>query len=292
MHDVPVTTIVFLHAHPDDESTQTSGAMSRATASGDRVVVVYATNGDHGESPDDLGEGETVVTRRHTEAEASARATGTQRVEWLGYADSGMTGWERNSAADALHGADLEEAAARLVAILDEEDADVLVGYDWHGNYGHPDHVKVHHIAHRAAELAARRPRLLESTMNRDRMRAMRDAIREVALAAGDEGAQAAADAGGEGQPDERDFDVDRPMDDGNPLGTPEAEISWEVDVSGFLAQRRAAVAAHASQKTDTAWVTAMPDEQFAAIFGSEFYIEPGRPDPIEKGWPFRPPGA
>ena len=289
MHDVPVTTIVFLHAHPDDESTQTSGSMSRASASGDRVVVVYATNGDHGEAPDDLAEGETVVDRRHTEAEASARATGTQRVEWLGYADSGMSGWEQNSAAEALHGADLEEAAARLVAILDEEDADVLVGYDWHGNYGHPDHVKVHHIAHRAAELAARRPRLLESTMNRDRMRAGSEAAREALRAAADEAAAAA----GEAQPDDdRDFDVDRPMDDGNPLGTPEAEISWEVDVSGFLAQRRAAVAAHASQKTDTAWVTSMPDEQFAVMFGSEFYIEPGRPGPIEQGWPFRPPQA
>ncbi|MDQ6895778.1 MAG: PIG-L family deacetylase, partial [Actinomycetota bacterium] len=219
-----MTTIVFLHAHPDDESTQTSGSMSRATAAGDRVVVVYATNGDHGESPDDLGEGETVVDRRHTEAEASARATGTQRVEWLGYADSGMTGWEQNSAADALHGADVEEGAARLVGILDEEDADVLVGYDWHGNYGHPDHVKVHHIAHRAAVLAARRPRLLESTMNRDRMRRARDAM-----------------PSDTGLPD---FDPDRPMDDGNPLGTPEAEISWEVDVSDVLAQRRAAVEA------------------------------------------------
>ncbi len=288
MHDVPVTTIVFLHAHPDDESTQTSGSMSRATAAGDRVVVVYATNGDHGEAPDDLGEGETVVDRRHTEAEASARATGTQRVEWLGYADSGMTGWEQNSAADALHGSDVEEGAARLVGILDEEDADVLVGYDWHGNYGHPDHVKVHHIAHRAADLAARRPRLLESTMNRDRMRAAGEAAREAARAAGDEGSEAAADATEETQP-EADFDVDRPMDDGNPLGTPEAEISWEVDVSGFLAQRRAAVAAHASQKTDTAWMTAMPDDQFALMFGTEFYIEPGRPGPIQEGWPFRP---
>jgi len=199
-----------------------------------------------------------------------------------------MTGWEQNSAADALHEADVEEGAARLVGILDEEDADVLVGYDWHGNYGHPDHVKVHHIAHRAADLAARRPRLLESTMNRDRMRAAGEAAREAARAAGDEGSEAAADATEETQP-EADFDVDRPMDDGNPLGTPEAEISWEVDVSGFLAQRRAAVAAHASQKTDTAWMTAMPDDQFALMFGTEFYIEPGRPGPIQEGWPFRP---
>ena len=73
-HDVAVTTIVFLHAHPDDETTQTSGSMARASADGDRVVVVYATNGDHGDAPEDLADGETVVDRRRVEAEASARA--------------------------------------------------------------------------------------------------------------------------------------------------------------------------------------------------------------------------
>ena len=265
-----VTTIVFLHAHPDDESTQTSGSMARASDAGDRVVVVYATNGDHGEAPGDLGPGETVADRRRGEAEVSAKATGTRRVAWLGYADSGMSGWEQNSATGALHTADIEEAAKRLARILDEEDADVLVGYDWHGNYGHPDHVKVHSIARRAAELAARRPRLLESTMNRDRMRVARDAR----MAAGEE----------------VEFDPDAPMDDGNPIGTPEAEISWQVDVSGFLAQRRAAVAAHVSQKTDTAWINEMPEAVFATVFGTEWYIEPGRSEPMQVGWPFVPP--
>ena len=119
-----MTTIVFLHAHPDDETTQTSGAMARASAAGDRVVVVYATNGDHGETPKDLAEGETVVARRRAEAEASARATGTQRVVWLGYADSGMTGWEQNGADGALHGADVDQVAKQLATIHDEEDAE------------------------------------------------------------------------------------------------------------------------------------------------------------------------
>jgi LmbE family N-acetylglucosaminyl deacetylase len=181
-----------------------------------------------------------------------------------------MTGWEQNHSADSLNSANVEEAASRLAHILDEEDADVLVGYDWHGNYGHPDHVKVHHIARRAAELAAHRPRLLESTMNRDRMRV----ALEARIAAGEE----------------VEFDPDSPMDDGNPIGSPEADISWLVDVSGYLAQRRAAVAAHVSQKTDTAWINEMPDEAFAMMFGTEWYIEPGRPQPMQEGWPFLPP--
>ena len=165
-----MSTIVFLHAHPDDEASQTSGSMARAVDEGHRVVVVFATHGDHGEAPEDLAPGETVVHRRRREADASAAAIGLHRVAWLGYKDSGMTGWEQNSHEGAFAAAPVDEAAARLAAVLDEEDADVVVGYDWHGGYGHPDHVQVHRVLHRGADLAARRPRVLESTMNRDEM--------------------------------------------------------------------------------------------------------------------------
>lgn len=261
-----VSTIVYLHAHPDDEASQTSGSMARAASEGHRVVVVYATNGDHGQVPADLAPGETVVARRRAEAEASSRVIGTARVAWLGYADSGMTGWEQNGHGEALHGADLDEAAGRLAAILDEEDADVLIGYDWHGGYGHPDHVKVHHIAHRAADLAARRPRLLESTMNRDAMRR----LHEMASAAGlrDES-----------------WDPDGPADDGNPFGTPEAEIHYCVDVTDQLATKRAALECHASQTSDVGMMLSLPPEVFAMMFGREYLIEPGRTPGMRTAW-------
>ena len=262
-------TIVFLHAHPDDEASQTAGAMARATAEGSRVVTVFATGGEHGEAPrGGLPEGETLTDWRRREAEASAAVLGVQRVAWLGYRDSGMTGWEQNSHDGAFHAADLDEAAGRLAAILDEEDADVLVGYDWHGGYGHPDHVRVHAVVHRAAELAARRPKLLESTMNRDQVRTFHEA----------------AVAAGQG---EQSFDPDSRMDDGNPLGTPEAEIHWRVDVTDFLAERRAALEAHASQATDIEGMLGMPEEYFLAFFGFEHYIEPGREPGMQPGWPF-----
>ena len=266
-----MSTIVFLHAHPDDESTQTSGSQSRASAAGDRVVVVYATNGDHGEVPEDLADGETLVDRRRAEAEASAQATGTARVAWLGYTDSGMAGWEQNADEGAFTLADLDEAAGRLAAVLDEEDADVVVGYDFHGNYGHPDHVKVHGVARRAADLAARRPRLLESTMNRDAMRQLH---------------QRAVEAGME---DAADWDPDKPMHDGHAIGMPQDEIQWQVDVSGFLPQRRASLEAHASQATDTQGMLQIPEEAFVLMFGSEHFLEPGLEQPMTRGWPFEP---
>src|SRR4051812_10191170 len=136
-------TLVAFHAHPDDECMSTGGSLARASADGHRVVLVVATNGDFGEVPEDLAEGETPVDRRRKELARSAEMLGVHRVEWLGYKDSGMTGWEQNADPASFLQADVDAAAARLAAILREENADVLTTYDWHGNYGHPDHIKV-----------------------------------------------------------------------------------------------------------------------------------------------------
>lgn len=259
-----MATLVFVHAHPDDEASQTAGAMCRAVADGHRVVLVVATGGEHGEAPDDLAPGETVADRRRRELACSAANLGVHRVVWLGYADSGMTGWDQNDHEAAFTQAPVDEAAARLVGVLDEEAADVLVGYDWHGGYGHPDHVQVHRVVHRAAELAARRPRVLEASMNRDRMRS----LFAMAVAAGMEG----------------EF-VDGPMDDGNPMGTPEAELHWQLDCAAYLEQRRAALSCHASQTSDVGMMLGMPPEAFAGFFGVEHYLEPGRPAGMVRGW-------
>ena len=258
-----MSTIVFVHAHPDDEASQTSGSMTRLSAEGHRVVVVYGTGGDHGTIPD--GHDGDLAELRRAEAAASAEVTGAQRLVWLDHLDSGMTGWDTNGHPDAFMNADVATVARTIADVLDEEDADVVVGYDWHGGYGHPDHVQVHRVTRRAAEVAARRPRYLEVTMNRDKMRRF---------------AAAAAAAGFEG------WDVDAPMDDGNPFGMPEAQLHWSVDITDELQTKRAALAAHASQP-DAAGMLLMPPEAFAAMLGHEFYREPAREPGMVEGWPF-----
>ena len=87
---------------------------------------MVATNGDHGEVPDDLAPGETLVERRRTETAVSAAAVGIDRIVWLGYTDSGMTGWEQNADPSSFMQADVDEAAGRLAEVLREEQADVL----------------------------------------------------------------------------------------------------------------------------------------------------------------------
>ena len=179
-----MSTLVCFHAHPDDEVISTGGTIARAAAEGHRVVLVVATNGDHGEVPDDLAPGESLVDRRRAETDASARVLGIDRVVWLGYTDSGMTGWEQNADPNSFHLADPDEAGARLAEVLLAESADVLTIYDWHGNYGHPDHIAVHRVGLAASRLVPG-VRVLEATMNRDAFVRMIEAAREAGVAVG-----------------------------------------------------------------------------------------------------------
>ena len=261
-------TLVCFHAHPDDESISTGGTLARASAEGHRVVVVIATNGEYGEVPGDLADGETLVDRRRAETARSAAALGVHRVAWLGYKDSGMTGWDQNSDPESFLQAPVEEAATKLADILREEHADVLTVYDWHGNYGHPDHIKVNIVGHRAAEMVGV-DRVFEATMNRDHIIRMVEAAREAGALFGE------------------DFDPNAGADDGNPLGMLESELTHAVDVSAYLTAKRESLRAHRSQITDTSFFLEMPDEAFDQSFGTEWFILKGAEPGLRPGWLF-----
>ncbi|MEM8903644.1 MAG: PIG-L family deacetylase [Actinomycetota bacterium] len=254
-----MATLVTFHAHPDDEAIATGGTMAAAVADGHRVVLVVATGGEVGEVDDGfLADGETLGDRRRGETIAAAEHLGVQRVEFLGYRDSGMMGEPTNDDPSCFWQADVDEAAAKLAALLEAESADVLTCYDDHGGYGHPDHIQVHRVGHRAAELAGT-PRLYESTMNRDRMLELQ---------------AAAAEAGIDFGPDPDDDEAD--VVDMESFGTPEAQITTAVDVTAHLAAKRAAMAAHASQIGADSFFLQLPAEAFAMAFGIEHYIRVG----------------
>jgi LmbE family N-acetylglucosaminyl deacetylase len=254
-----MSTLVFFHAHPDDESIATAGTMAAAAASGHRVVLVCATRGERGEVVEGvLDEGEQLGVRRTTETYAAAAALGVHRVEFLGYLDSGMIGEADNDHPGSFWGADVDQAANRLAAILREESADVLTIYDDHGGYGHPDHIQVHRVGARAARLAAV-PRVYESTMNRTRIV---------------EGIMAQVEAG---LIDLDEWDGPDPSDpESEAFGSPEEIITHAIDVTGHLAAKRAAMAAHASQIGPDHFFLAMDDDMFALAMGTEWYIAHG----------------
>jgi LmbE family N-acetylglucosaminyl deacetylase len=160
-----MATVLAFHAHPDDEVVLTGGTLARLAAEGHRVVLVVATDGFMGEPPEFTDES----TVRLDEVQASAAVLGVHRVEHLGYADSGHGPifYPDPPTRTRFARADTEEAAARLTDILREERADVLLSYEANGGYGHRDHLKVHEVGKRAAELAGT-SRVLEVTMPRE----------------------------------------------------------------------------------------------------------------------------
>jgi LmbE family N-acetylglucosaminyl deacetylase len=252
-----MATLVAFHAHPDDESIAMGGVLAKAAAEGHRTVLVFGTKGEHGEVDDGfLDDGETLAERRVRETERSAEILGVQRLEWLGYADSGMMGTPENDLDGSFWTADIDEAAERLAAILRDEDAEVLTIYDSDGNYGHPDHIQVHRVGVRAAELAGT-PNVFEGTINRDH-------IRRAMLAVADSGGVPGEDA-----PDADFIET---------FGRPEHLITTTVDVRDFLEQKRASMAAHASQISETSFFLAMTPEQFVEGFGHEWFIRRGVP--------------
>ena len=256
-----MATLVTFHAHPDDEAIACGGTMARAAAEGHRVVLVVATRGEHGEVDDGvLRPGETLAQRRTEETLAAADALGVARVEFLGYEDSGMIGTPENKAPTSFWQADVEEAAGRLAAILTEEQADVLTVYDDHGAYGHPDHIQVHRVGVRAAELAGTR-RVYENTAHREYFISL------------------VSETAGLG---------DLPADlDLNELGSPGHLITTTVDVTDYLDHKRRAMAAHASQIGETSFFLSMSPPVFAAAWGREWFIRRGVPEGTREEWLF-----
>lgn len=248
-----MATLVTFHAHPDDEAIATGGTMAKAAAEGHRVVLVLATRGELGEVPDDLAPVHDLAQRRTEETMAAAKFLGVQRVEFLGYKDSGMIGDPQNEAPECFWKADVEEAARRLADILVEENADVLTVYDDNGGYGHPDHIQVHRVGVRAAELAGT-PAVYESTIDREGFVELFERAEELGLTPPED------------------------IGDLTQFGVPRERITTRVDVSDYLDAKRAAMAAHSSQIAETSFFLNMGPEAFTAVWGEEAYIRRGAP--------------
>jgi LmbE family N-acetylglucosaminyl deacetylase len=247
---------IFFHAHPDDEALLTAGTMARLAAEGHRVVLVVATVGEQGLTAAPLGAGR-LGEARQAEVLASARALGCARVEFLGYGDSGLDG---QAVADGgpvpFAGVDPEVAAGVLADLLREEDAALLTTYDPVGGYGHPDHVQVHRVGARAAELAGT-PVVLQATVDRDLLlRALR-LLRLVYPLPFDPESLARA-------------------------YTARDAITHRIDVRPYIAAKRRSLSAHTTQTTGgesvrtLAALLRLPGFLFRRVLGTEWYVQPG----------------
>lgn len=254
-----MATIVSFHAHPDDESITTGGLLARASDAGHRVVLVFATRGELGEPVlGVLDEGEQLALRRTAECFASAEVLGVERVEFLGFTDSGMMGEPTNDVPGCFWQADVAHAARRLAVILDEERPDVLTTYDDNGGYGHPDHIGVHRVGRLAAELAGV-PVVAQASTNQDLVRRAMEQAAEF-------GVELPAGTDDDGRPAAERVESES-------FGKPESELTHKVDVTAFVDRKLASMRAHASQIAADHFLVSMPPEAFAFVFGVEWFI-------------------
>jgi N-acetyl-1-D-myo-inositol-2-amino-2-deoxy-alpha-D-glucopyranoside deacetylase len=160
----PDRRLLLVHAHPDDESIYTGATMARYAAEGAQVTLVTCTRGELGEIiPPSLahlaeGDGAALGEYRTGELAAACAALGVTDHRFLGgpgrWRDSGMMGTAGNDDPRCFWRADVDAAARALLDVIDEVRPQVVVTYDAHGAYGHPDHIQSHRVTRRAFELA------------------------------------------------------------------------------------------------------------------------------------------
>ncbi len=251
-------TLLLVHSHPDDEAISTGGAMMKARADGHRVVLVTATRGEAGEiyNMDPEAVRPRLAEVRTEELERAARILGVNRGEFLDYRDSGMVGTPDNEDPRSFLQAPLDEAATRLAAVLSEERPDVVVTYGEDGVYGHPDHIKAHHVTNAALDRLEKegwRPsKLYYTAFPRSLMQAFREQLPE---------------------------EAHRPGIAMSIPGTPDELVTTKVDVRDFVNRKREAFGAHVSQNDPNSWFTTMADQIYELAFGTEYYaLARGKP--------------
>jgi mycothiol conjugate amidase Mca len=255
--------LMAVHAHPDDESISTGGVLARYAEEGLRTILVTCTGGEVGEIGDPgLATPETLVGVRRRELQQACEILRVGRLYLLGYRDSGMMGTPENRHPASFYQASLDEATARLVALVRRERPQVLVTYDENGFYGHPDHIRAHQITMAAYEAAgdpARWPdagepwrpaKLYYTAVARSRIKNFGRLLREAGIEPPFEGGEAR-------EPD---------------IGTPDELITTEIDVSRQVERKRRALMAHASQMGPDVFFAKMPPALFHQVFGRESF--------------------
>lgn len=260
-----VNGLLLVHAHPDDETIATGATMAHYAAAEVPVTLVTCTLGEEGEihvpALADLASdrGDQLGGYRIWELAAACAALGVTDHRFLGgagcYRDSGMMGTPANQHPRALWQADLAVAAGQLLGVMRETRPRVLVTYDPGGLYGHPDHIKAHQLAMRAAELATAEgfgPEKIYWTV-----------VPKSLLARGL--AQFAAAAHNPFGPVTRVEDL--------PFGTPDREITTRIEAPGGRTAKAAAMRKHATQIPPDSWLHSLADGFGSDQLGVEHFV-------------------
>ena len=252
--------LLALHAHPDDESSKGAATVSKYVSQGERAVLVTATGGEAGDilNPEmDTPEvSANLADVRADELALAARIIGFDDVVLLGYRDSGMPDSVANSHPDAFCHQPFDTVLEHLVGIVRHERPDVVLGYDDHEFYPHPDHLRVYELSMALVDAAADEHRfpdagepwqiqkLYAPVFTIDRIttlhRAMLDSVGESPF--------------------------DMWLERLNGIEDPERRLS-RIDVTGFIDRGRDALRAHRTQVDPGGFWFAVPTEVVESVY-------------------------
>ena len=256
--------LLLVHAHPDDETINNGVTMAKYAASGAQVTLVTCTRGEEGEvlvtelanlasdKDDKLGE------HREVELKDAMAQLGINDFRFLGapnkkWRDSGMMGTPQNERGNVFWQADLDEASQELVKIILEIQPQVLITYDEFGGYGHPDHIKAHRVAMRAAELAAEQgwqvSKIYWNTIPRSVIQMGIEKMKEVGS----------------------DFFGAQSVDE-LPFAKPDELATTVVNAPEYVPQKLAAMKAHATQISEGGPFFALSNNLGLSVWGDEYY--------------------
>ncbi len=256
--------LLLVHAHPDDETIGNGVTMSKYATAGTQVTLVTCTRGEEGEvllselanlasdKDDKLGEQRIIELKNamHELGIKDYRFLGAPNKKWR---DSGMMGTPQNDRNDVFWQTDLDEAALELVKIILEIKPQVLITYDEFGGYGHPDHIKAHRVAMRAAELAIDQGwQISKIYWNTTPRSVVQEGIEKMKEVGSDFfGAESVEDL---------------------PWAKPDELVTTVINAPEFVPQKLAAMKAHATQISIDGPFFALSNNLGLEVWGDEYY--------------------
>jgi N-acetyl-1-D-myo-inositol-2-amino-2-deoxy-alpha-D-glucopyranoside deacetylase len=237
---------------------------------GVRVTLVCSTNGEAGKPHPSVGAVDDLGTLRTEELRLSCQRLGIDPPVLLGFHDSARGERQRHGDARALANVDMLEVEAAIRRVIADVTPHVILTFDPHGGYYHPDHLAVQRAATAAffssGVMGAAAPeRLFYGTMLCDVFRVLADKSR------------------GRGITDGLDPDV---------FGTAPEMIAVSFDATALVHRKFMALAAHRSAFGVTEEMLSSPPpgvrellDAFRPVFEREVFVLGGTRTSMPR-WP------
>jgi N-acetyl-1-D-myo-inositol-2-amino-2-deoxy-alpha-D-glucopyranoside deacetylase len=217
-------SLLIVLAHPDDEIFH-GGVLAHLSERGVRVTLACATDGEAGKPHPSVGPVDDLGALRVEELRLSCTRLGIEEPVLLRFHDSARKERQRHDDPHALANVDMLDVEGAIRGIIADVKPHVIVTFDSHGGYYHPDHLAIQRATTAAffssSVMGSEAPeRLFYATMLRDVFQGLADASR------------------GRGIVDGLDPDV---------FATAPEMIAVSFDASPYLDRKFSALAAHRS---------------------------------------------